>query len=51
MIYLVYGPRFLDLFVSSIAFSTSRLAEAMAADDMLVDSDPFGSGSPSRGLK
>ena len=38
------------LFVFSYAFSTSQLAEAMAADDMLVDSDPFGSGSPSCGL-
>ena len=35
----------------AIAFRTSRLADAIASDDMLAESDPFGSGRLSFGLK
>ena len=30
---------------------SSRLADALAADGMVVESDPFGSGTPSIGFK
>ena len=35
----------------NIIFCTSRLADAIAADEMTPESVPFGSGSPSTGLK
>ena len=37
--------------VISGSSSPSRFARAIAPDDKLVDNDPFGSGSPSIGLK
>ena len=46
--YYNYGPLF---FPEPIAFCTSRLADAIAADGMVVDSDSFGSGRPSIGFK
>ena len=35
----------------AIASHTSRLADTIASDDMLAESDPFGSGRLSFGLK
>ena len=48
--YFVYGPLFLFA-EDAIASCTSRLADAIASDDMLAESDPFGSGRLSFGLK
>lgn len=41
---------FASFFLESIAFFTSRLA-SIAAEEILADNDPLGSGSPSKGLK
>ena len=48
--YFIYGPRFFP-FAASIVLSTSLFTAAIACEDKLADSEPFGSGSPSRGLK
>ena len=46
----LYGPRFFAFF-ESITFCTSVLARLIASAGMDADSDPFGSGRPSLGLK
>ena len=48
--YFIYGPRFFP-FAASIVLSTSLFTAAIACEGKLADSEPFGSGSPSRGLK
>ena len=41
--FFVYGPLFLFA-EDAIASRTSRLADTIASDDMLAESDPFGLG-------
>ena len=45
-------PRKLSkIFAASMVLSTSLFTAAIACESKLADSEPFGSGSPSRGLK
>ena len=47
---VVYGPCLVDILVALITLCTSRFAEATAAGNVISDSDPFGSQSPSLAL-